>query len=223
LNFTPNKLTYRKDLIIFTEVRVSPPNSKKKLQELRDEVGDCKRCTLSKGRTSIVFGDGAFDARVMFVGEAPGFHEDMQGLPFVGSAGKLLSQFLQEIGLRRSDVYITNIVKCRPPDNRDPLSQEIETCRQFLTKQIDVIKPDLICTLGNHASRTILGKTVSITRIRGKAQEVEGHFIFPMLHPAAALHKGDMMEKVREDFQNLRKFLDKEIKPEPAQKQLELF
>jgi len=160
---------------------------------------------------------------VMFVGEAPGFHEDMQGLPFVGAAGKLLSRFLEEIGLKRSDVYITNIVKCRPPDNRDPLSEEIETCRGFLSRQIDIINPDLICTLGNHATRTLLGRPVSITRIRGKAQEFEGHFVFPMLHPAAALHKGDMMEKVREDFKNLRKFLDRKVKAEPAQKQLELF
>ncbi|MFQ6104023.1 MAG: uracil-DNA glycosylase family protein [Candidatus Glassbacteria bacterium] len=199
------------------------PDDQNKLEKLREEIGDCKRCTLSASRTNIVIGDGDEGARVMFVGEAPGFHEDVQGLPFVGSAGKLLSQFLGEIGLRRSDVYITNIVKCRPPDNRDPLSEEIETCRQFLSRQIDIIKPDVICTLGNHATRTLLGRSVSITRIRGQVQEAEGCFIFPMLHPAAALHKGNMMDKVREDFQNLRKFLDRGIKPEPAQKQLELF
>ena len=189
------------------------PEKQNRMETLREEIGECTRCTLSSGRTNIVIGDGDAGARVMFVGEAPGFHEDVQGLPFVGSAGKLLDQFLGEIGLRRSDVYIANIVKCRPPDNRDPLSQEIETCRLFLSRQIDIIKPNVICTLGNHATRTLLGRTVSITRIRGEAQEVEGHFIFPMLHPAAALHRGTMMEKVREDFQNLRKFLDKGIKP----------
>ncbi len=202
---------------------MSQSDSKKELDSLLGELGDCTRCNLSRGRTNIVFGSGAAGARVMFVGEAPGFHEDMQGLPFVGAAGKLLSRFLEEIGLKRSDVYITNIVKCRPPDNRDPLSEEIETCRGFLSRQIDIINPDLICTLGNHATRTLLGRPVSITRIRGKAQEFEGHFVFPMLHPAAALHKGDMMAKVREDFENLRKFLDRKVKAEPAQKQLELF
>jgi uracil-DNA glycosylase family 4 len=202
---------------------VAHADRREALEKLRVELGDCTRCGLSHGRTHIVFGDGAADARIMFVGEAPGFHEDMQGLPFVGSAGKLLSRFLEEIGLSRADVYITNIVKCRPPDNRDPLTEEIETCRQFLSTQIEIIKPDVICTLGNHATRTLLGRSVSITRVRGKVQEVEGHFIFPMLHPAAALHKGDLMESVREDFQNLRKFLDRQIKPEPTQKQLELF
>lgn len=199
------------------------PEKAKALQEVHAYIGDCTRCTLSKSRTHVVFGDGSPNARVMFVGEAPGFHEDMQALPFVGSAGKLLSQFLEEIGLKRSDVYITNIVKCRPPENRDPLPHEIETCRQFLTQQIAIIKPEVICTLGNHASRTLLGKTVSITRERGKAQEADGCFVFPMLHPAAALHKGNMMESVREDFQNLRKFLEKKARPEPSQKQLELF
>ncbi len=198
-------------------------DKEKELEAVQNELGDCKRCSLSKSRTNIVFGDGSARARVMFVGEAPGFHEDVQGLPFVGSAGKLLSRFLEEIGLKRSEVYITNIVKCRPPDNRDPLTQEIETCRQFLARQLEVMKPAVVCTLGNHATRTLLGRPVSITKIRGKAQEHEGHFIFPMLHPAAALHKGDMMEKVREDFRNLRKFLDRNIEPEPAQKQLELF
>ena len=199
------------------------PEKAKALQEVLTCIGDCTRCTLSKSRTHVVFGDGSPNARVMFVGEAPGFHEDMQAIPFVGSAGKLLSQFLEEIGLKRSEVYITNIVKCRPPENRDPLPHEIETCRQFLTQQIAIIKPEVICTLGNHASRTLLGKTVSITRERGRAQETDGCFVFPMLHPAAALHKGNMMESVREDFQNLRKFLEKKARPEPSQKQLELF
>jgi len=202
---------------------VSGSDSQKALMELREELGNCTRCSLSEGRNSIVFGDGDPSARVMFVGEAPGFHEDMQGLPFVGSAGKLLSRSLEEIGLDRSSVYITNIVKCRPPNNRDPLTDEVETCRQFLSKQIRIIKPKLICTLGNHATRTILGKSVGITSIRGKLQEVEGQFIFPMLHPAAALHQGNMMEKVKEDFQNLGKFLLEDREPEPVQKQLELF
>lgn len=202
---------------------MSGSDSQRELQELREELGQCTRCSLSEGRTSIVFGDGASSARVIFVGEAPGFNEDIQGLPFVGSAGKLLSRFLEEIGLDRPSVYITNIVKCRPPNNRDPLTDEIETCRPFLSRQIRIIKPKLICTLGNHATHTILGRSVGITKIRGKLQEVEGLFIFPMLHPAAALHRGDMMEKVQEDFQNLGKFLHEDREPDPVQKQLELF
>lgn len=179
------------------------------LQELSASLYNCQRCKLAKlGRTQVVFGVGNPQATVMFVGEAPGFYEDKQGEPFVGAAGKLLNELLQSAGLARSEIYIANVIKCRPPDNRDPELDEVETCKPFLLQQIELIKPKVVCTLGRWATETLLGRKVGITKIRGHVIRQTDFVIFPMLHPAAALHQGGLMEPLREDFQKLKTFLD---------------
>jgi DNA polymerase len=178
---------------------------------------------LSEHRTTVVFGSGSAEARVMFVGEAPGYNEDIQGEPFVGAAGKLLDELLQEIlGITRNEVYIGNVLKCRPPDNRDPTAHEIETCKPFLIRQIEIISPDVICTLGNFATRTLTNKREGISKLRRKPIRIDKWFIFPMFHPAAALHRGDLYDDVRKDFEALRQFLDSppEIEQEPSQMEL---
>lgn len=179
------------------------------LQALSASLYNCQRCKLAKlGRTQVVFGVGNPHATIMFVGEAPGFYEDKQGEPFVGAAGKLLNELLQAAGLSRSEIYIANVIKCRPPNNRDPELDEVETCKPFLLQQIELIKPKVVCTLGRWATETLLGRKVGITKIRGHAIHHTGFVIFPMLHPAAALHQGSLLEPLREDFQKLKVFLD---------------
>jgi uracil-DNA glycosylase len=184
------------------------------LQELAKSLHNCQRCKLAKmGRTQVVFGVGNPRASVMFVGEAPGFNEDQQGEPFVGAAGKLLNDLLQSAGLSRSDIYIANVIKCRPPNNRDPEPDEVETCKPFLMQQISMIRPKLVCTLGNWATQTLLERKVGITKVRGQAFYLKDFVLFPLLHPAAALHQGSMLEPLREDFKKLRDFLDRHAKP----------
>ncbi|HET8580172.1 MAG TPA: uracil-DNA glycosylase [Nitrospiraceae bacterium] len=179
------------------------------LNELANSLHNCQRCKLAKlGRTQVVFGVGNPHATIMFVGEAPGYYEDKQGEPFVGAAGKLLNELLQSAGLSRSEIYIANVIKCRPPDNRDPELDEVETCKPFLLQQIELIKPKVVCTLGRWATETLLGRKVGITKIRGHAIRHTDFVIFPMLHPAAALHQGSLLEPLREDFQKLKAFLD---------------
>ena len=165
------------------------------------------------GRAQVVFGVGNPHASVMFVGEAPGFHEDRQGEPFVGAAGKLLNDLLQSAKLSRADIYIANVIKCRPPNNRDPEPDEVETCKPFLMQQIAMIHPKLVCTLGNWATQTLLERKVGITKVRGQAFYLKDFVLFPLLHPAAALHQGNMLEPLREDFKKLRAFLDRQAKP----------
>ena len=166
---------------------------------------------------------GPTDAAIMFVGEAPGFNEDRQGLPFVGAAGKLLTKLLLSAGLDRSEVYITNVVKCRPPENRDPSLREVDACRPFLKGQLDQIKPLVVCGLGNFASQSLLGVKTGISKLRGKPSQVEGYFVLPMYHPAAALHRGDLMSEVEADFAALRQFLDTGARPRPVGEQTSLF
>ena len=144
----------------------------------------------------------------MFVGEAPGFHEDRQGVPFVGAAGKLLTELLESVALSRSEIYIANVIKCRPPQNRNPQTDEVETCKPFLLQQIELIKPKLVCSLGNFATQTLLGRKIGITRVRGQVFQLENFILFPLLHPAAALHQGNLMASLREDFQKLKQILD---------------
>ncbi len=180
------------------------------LQELAESLHNCQRCPLAKlGRSQVVFGVGNPHASVMFVGEAPGFHEDQKGEPFVGAAGQLLNDLLQSAGLSRADIYIANVIKCRPPNNRDPEPQEVETCKPFLLQQIALIKPKLVCSLGNWATQTLLERKVGITRVRGQAFYLKEFVLFPLLHPAAALHQGSMLQPLREDFQKLKEFLDR--------------
>ncbi len=179
------------------------------LEELSASLYNCQRCKLAKlGRTQVVFGVGNPHAEIMFVGEGPGYYEDQQGEPFVGAAGKLLNELLQSAGLSRSQVYIANVIKCRPPNNRDPEPDEVDTCKPFLLQQIELIKPKVVCTLGNWATQTLLEKKVGITKVRGKAFNLKDFVIFPLLHPAAALHQGNLQEPLREDFRKLKAFLD---------------
>jgi DNA polymerase len=149
----------------------------------------------------------------MFVGEAPGFYEDRQGEPFVGAAGKLLTELLQSVGLSRSDIFIANVIKCRPPNNRDPLPDEIDTCKPFLLQQIECIQPKLVCTLGNFATQTLLEKKVGITKVRGQVIRLPHFIVFPLLHPAAALHQGNLRGPLMEDFQKLKSVLDSMKQP----------
>lgn len=178
------------------------------LEELNQSLRDCQACRLASGRTQVVFGTGNPHASIMFVGEAPGLNEDKQGVPFVGAAGKVLSKLLESVGLSRDEIYIANVVKCRPPDNRNPQTDEIETCKPFLLQQIQIIKPKLVCSLGNFAMQTLLGKKIGITKVRGQVFQLPEFILFPLFHPAAALHQGNLMAPLKEDFQKLKKILD---------------
>ena len=164
----------------------------------------CTRCRLAEGRTQVVFGSGDPSADLMFVGEAPGFHEDKQGVPFVGQAGKLLERLLAGIGLQRKDVYIANVLKCRPPGNRDPQPDEIEACESHLFRQLELIQPKLVATLGNFATKLLSGKPAGITRVHGRPQEalVGGRSVtlYPIYHPAAALYTPALLTALEEDF-----------------------
>ena len=198
------------------------------LKELAAVASTCTRCRLANGRTQVVFGAGDPHADVMFIGEGPGYYEDKQGEPFVGAAGQLLTKLLGEIGLAREDVYITNVVRCRPPGNRDPLPDEIEACKPFLSGTVENVQPRVIVTLGNFATRVILERPVPISRIRGQRFEVDGRTVIPTFHPAAILHGGgetsSQMTALRADFAAVRQLLD-EPPPMPvaAQEQLGLF
>src|SRR5438067_7591714 len=177
------------------------------LDALATEASACTRCRLAETRTQVVFGNGHPNADLMFVGEAPGFHEDQQGLPFVGQAGKLLDKLLAGIGLERSDVYVVNTLKCRPPGNRDPQPEEKATCEPWLFKQIELIQPKLIATLGNHATKQLSGKETGITRVHGREQRVRygsvDVILYPLYHPAAALYTPAMLKVLEEDFRRL--------------------
>ncbi|MGH9884498.1 MAG: uracil-DNA glycosylase, partial [bacterium] len=165
---------------------------RKTLPQIRAELGECTRCKLHTTRRSIVFGVGAADTPLMFVGEAPGFHEDKQGLPFVGQAGKLLEKLLAQIGLQRSDVYVANVLKCRPPGNRNPQPDEIEACESHLFRQIELIEPVVVATLGNFATKLLSGRQLGITKVHGQEQETtlggRKVLLYPLYHPAAALY-----------------------------------
>lgn len=175
---------------------------------IRDELGDCTRCKLHKlGRRQIVFGVGSPDADLMFVGEAPGHDEDVQGIPFVGRAGQLLTRIIESIGLRRDDVYIANVIKCRPPDNRSPEPDEIQTCQPFLFAQVDAIKPKVIVALGTVAARVLLNTEDPISRLRGRVYEYRGAKLIPTFHPAFLLRSPDRKRDVWEDMKKVRALL----------------
>jgi uracil-DNA glycosylase family 4 len=183
------------------------------------EVAGCTRCRLSQGRTQVVFGVGDAHADLMFVGEAPGFHEDKEGYPFVGQAGKLLDKLLAGIGLDRSRVYIANVLKCRPPGNRDPAPDEIEACEGHLFRQIELIRPRVVATLGNFATKLLSGKPAGITRVHGAEQQVtlgeSRVLLYPLYHPAAALYTPAMLKVLEEDFARLPELLGRSV-PEPV-------
>lgn len=197
-------------------------------EALRERAMSCTSCGLASTRTNVVFGVGDLDARVMFVGEAPGQNEDLQGEPFVGAAGRLLDELLDGIGLARSDVYIANVLKCRPPGNRDPRPEEIESCKGYLREQIRMVRPEVVVTLGNFATKLLLRTDTGITRLRGNPVEWWlGSVLIPTFHPAAALRGGDrVLAQMREDFAVVRETLDapRSVEPMPGdQEQLELF
>lgn len=194
------------------------------LAELQREINECTKCALGRTRANLVFGVGDEHADLMFIGEAPGYYEDKQGEPFVGAAGKLLDELLASIGMSRKQVYIANVLKCRPPNNRDPLPEEVEVCKPVLLRQIELIRPKIIVTLGNHATRLILDKNVSISAVRGKKLKGSGYFVFPLFHPAAALYTPSMRIALERDFQELKKIIEeKEEPPEKQAEQLGLF
>lgn len=194
------------------------------LDEVARIASTCTKCRLSAGRTQVVFGDGSAEADLMFIGEGPGFHEDKQGLPFVGAAGQLLNRLLGEIGLRRDEVYVCNVVKCRAPGNRDPLPDEIEACKPYLMKQVELVDPTVIATLGNFATRVILDRPVAISRVRGQRSVWHGRTVIPTFHPAAVLHgggdAGPQMRALREDFAAIKETL---AAPPAVEEQLGLF
>jgi uracil-DNA glycosylase family 4 len=176
------------------------------LTELYALIRACGSCVLAQGRTQAVPGEGPEDARILFIGEAPGFHEDRQGRPFVGPAGQLLEELLGRIGLKRTDVYIANVIKCRPPGNRDPELAEVEACRPFLDRQLELIRPQLVITLGRFSmARYFPG--ASISRIHGQPKRVGNVIYFPMFHPAAALHQPKWRSVLEEDFLKIPELL----------------
>ena len=178
------------------------------LEAVRRELGECTRCKLHKTRTNIVFGVGSPEARLMFVGEAPGEDEDLQGYPFVGKAGQLLTKMIEAMGLRREDVYICNTVKCRPPNNRNPEPDELLACEPFLKGQLGAVKPEVIVTLGKFAAQALLREQTPITRLRGQWREYEGIPVMPTFHPAYLLRspaeKGKVWEDLKQVMQRLR-------------------
>ncbi|NNL42076.1 MAG: uracil-DNA glycosylase [Desulfobacterales bacterium] len=178
------------------------------LESIRSEIGNCKRCTLCKKRTSIVFGTGDPKARLVFVGEGPGYEEDKSGEPFVGAAGKLLTKIIEAIHLTREEVYICNIIKCRPPGNRNPMPDEINTCFPFLKRQLSVIKPDFICALGTFAAQTLLQTKQPISRLRGQFHDYMGIQVMPTYHPAYLLRNANKKRDVWEDMKMLIKEME---------------
>ncbi|HHI00275.1 MAG TPA: uracil-DNA glycosylase [Thermococcus litoralis] len=186
------------------------------MKKLEEKIKTCRKCPLGELRTNAVPGSGSYEAKIMFVGEAPGYWEDQKGLPFVGRAGKVLDELLAGIGLKREEVYITNVVKCRPPNNRDPTEEEINACSPYLDKQIDIIRPKIIVPLGRHSMTYILKKfsfePEPISKIHGKIFEARTLFgkivIMPMYHPAVALYKPQLREKLEKDFKKLKETLE---------------
>ena len=197
------------------------------LTELYKEITICQRCELSQGRTKTVPGEGPENAEIMFIGEAPGFHEDRQGRPFVGAAGKFLDELLASIGLTREDVYICNVIKCRPPSNRDPQPDEMAACKPFLDKQIELVRPKLIVTLGRFSMARYFPNT-KITRIHGQPKRIGNRIYYPMFHPAAALHQPKWRSVVQEDMLKIPQILKEaeqlgEAEPLEQAEQLSLF
>jgi uracil-DNA glycosylase len=200
--------------------RVAAAEQLNELEAFGRQVAGCTRCRLHEGRTQVVFGVGNPDADLMFVGEAPGFHEDKQGYPFVGQAGKLLDKLLAGIGLDRGQVYIANVIKCRPPGNRDPVPDEKEACEPYLFRQVELIRPKVIATLGNHATKQLSGRETGITRVHGQEQQMRvgslDVLLYPLYHPAAALYTPAMLTVLEQDFARLPELLGRTVAPVAA-------
>jgi uracil-DNA glycosylase family 4 len=207
---------------------VDASERREQLKAVWEEARQCVRCPLHQTRTTVVFGNGNADAELMFVGEAPGANEDRIGLPFVGQAGKLLDKLLAEIGMERKDVFVANTIKCRPPDNRDPHPNELEACRDYLNRQIALIEPTMICTLGNFATKLLREDTTGISRVHGREEvRVIGSRavrLYPLYHPAAALYTPSTLESLRADFQRIPEILalGAPAQPRPAPDDLDV-
>ena len=186
------------------------------LEEIAQLVHVCADCSLSASRTNGVPGEGPPDAEIMFIGEGPGYYEDRQGRPFVGPAGKLLDELLATIGLRREEVFIANMVKCRPPNNRDPFPSEIAACSKYLDRQIELIRPKLVVTLGRFSFAKFFPKE-TISKARGKPRKVQGFTVYPIMHPAAALHRQEFKKVIEEDFKAIPRLLKEAISSEGEQ------
>jgi DNA polymerase len=197
----------------------SPTERREQLKTVYDEARGCVRCPLHRTRTQVVFGAGNADAALMFIGEAPGANEDKQGVPFVGQAGKLLDKLLDEIGLARADVFIANVLKCRPPGNRDPQPDEIASCRRYLEAQVELIEPDLICTLGNFSTKLLRADITGISRLHGQPEErmlgPRNVRLYPLYHPAAALYTPSTLEALRADFHRIPELIALGPLPQP--------
>lgn len=181
------------------------------IDDARRAATACTKCALSASRTQVVYGSGDPSAELMFVGEAPGFHEDRKGLPFVGAAGSLLTGLIEGIGLQREQVYIANVLKCRPPANRDPQPEEIDACHTWLLEQVELVDPLVICTLGNFSTKLLLQTESGISRVRGRRFEYRGRALVPTFHPAAVLHSGrngTQMAQMEEDFKTVAVLLE---------------
>jgi len=184
--------------------REAAPGEGLTLDSIRAEIGDCQRCKLAPTRTNIVYGSGNPQAELVFVGEAPGYDEDQQGLPFVGRAGQLLTKIIESINLKREDVYICNVLKCRPPENRNPEPDEVAACNPFLRKQLAAIRPKIVCCLGTFAAQTVLQTAAPISRLRGKFFDMDGMRVIATFHPAYLLRSPEKKREVWEDMKQIR-------------------
>ncbi len=209
------------------DARAIPPTTHDskaaRLERHHQEIKDCVKCPLGATRTRFVFGTGSPEARILLIGEAPGFHEDQQGIPFVGAAGHLLDKILANVGLERSEIYIANVLKCRPPGNRTPLRLEVETCRPYLLKQIEIIDPQVIGTMGNPATELFVPNFKGITKSRGKVYTWGRWTVFPIYHPAAALYRNELLKDLVEDFRKIRSLVDAPRASAPRFEQASLF
>ncbi len=197
------------------------------LAALAAEISRCTRCLLHRARTKAVPGEGPANAEIVFIGEAPGFHEDQQGRPFVGAAGQYLEELLAMIGLKREQVFIANVIKCRPPGNRDPLPEEIEACKPFLDRQLELIRPRCVVTLGRYSMARVL-PTARISSVHGQPRKIDGVIYYPMYHPAAALHQPSLRRIIEEDIRRIPELLKgvsqiEDSPPPPEAEQLKLF
>ncbi len=198
----------RAELEGFTAHQMKTGSSRRLLRELHSRAKECNRCPLARSRTNLVFGEGGPEAKVVFVGEAPGREEDVQGRPFVGAAGKLLTKMIESIGLKREEVYIANVLKCRPPGNRNPRSEEVDNCMPWLESQLSVLEPRVICALGTFAAQALLKTDKPISQLRGKVFNVQGIKLIPSYHPAALIYHPEWKRSSWEDLKLLKKVLD---------------